>query len=85
VWTKVGCTYSSRAKRRTQSHGTCTTCPRCSSLSRAGGVIPVDGVEYPVETGDVVVIEAEKDHHARSSVEDPLVAVWYLMSPECGP
>jgi len=48
-------------------------------------VIPVDGVEYPVETGDVVVIEAEKDHHARSSVEDPLVAVWYLMSPECGP
>ena len=43
------------------------------------GVIPIDGVEYPVETGDVVIVQAGEDHHTRSSVEDPLVAAWYLM------
>lgn len=43
------------------------------------GVIPIDGVEYPVKTGDVVVVEAGEDHHTRSSVEDPLVAAWYVM------
>jgi mannose-6-phosphate isomerase-like protein (cupin superfamily) len=43
------------------------------------GVIPIDGVEYEVETGDVVIVEAGEDHHTRSSVEDPLVAAWYLM------
>ncbi len=45
------------------------------------GVIPIDGVDYPVQTGDVVVVEAGEDHHTRSSVEDPLVAAWYVMSP----
>ena len=43
------------------------------------GVIPIDGIEYAVETGDVVIGEAGEDHHTRSSVEDPLVAAWYLM------
>jgi mannose-6-phosphate isomerase-like protein (cupin superfamily) len=43
------------------------------------GVIPIDGVEYPVKTGDVVVVEAGEDHHTRSSVEDPLVSAWYVM------
>jgi len=43
------------------------------------GVIPVDGVEYPVETGDVVIVEPGEDHHTRSSDDDPLVAAWYLM------
>ena len=43
------------------------------------GVLPVDGVEHPVETGDVVIVEAGEDHHTRSSVEEPLVAAWYLM------
>ena len=43
------------------------------------GVIPIDGVDYPVQTGDVVIVEAGEDHHTRSSVEDPLVAAWYLM------
>jgi mannose-6-phosphate isomerase-like protein (cupin superfamily) len=43
------------------------------------GVIPVDGVDHPVRTGDVVIVEAGEDHHTRSSVEDPLVAAWYLM------
>ena len=45
------------------------------------GVIPIDGHEYPVETGDVVIVEAGEDHHTRSSVDDPLVAAWYLMEP----
>ena len=43
------------------------------------GVLPIDGVDHPVQTGDVVVVEAGEDHHTRSSVEDPLVAAWYLM------
>lgn len=43
------------------------------------GVIPIDGVEYPIKTGDVVLVEAGEDHHTRSSVEDPLVAAWYVM------
>jgi mannose-6-phosphate isomerase-like protein (cupin superfamily) len=43
-------------------------------------VIPIDGTEYPVETGDVVVVEAGEDHHTRSSEEDPLVAVWYVLA-----
>jgi len=43
------------------------------------GVIPIDGVDYPVKTGDIVVVEAGEDHHTRSSVDDPLVAAWYVM------
>ena len=43
------------------------------------GVIPIDGKEYPVKTGDVVIVEAGEDHHTRSSEDDPLVAAWYLM------
>lgn len=43
------------------------------------GVIPIDGVDYPVKTGDIVIVEAGEDHHTRSSVEDPLVSAWYVM------
>ena len=43
------------------------------------GVIPIDGVDYTVQTGDVVIVEAGEDHHTRSSVEDPLVSSWFLM------
>lgn len=43
------------------------------------GVIPIDGVDYPVKAGDVVIVQAGEDHHTRSSVDDPLVAAWYLM------
>ena len=43
------------------------------------GVLPIDGVEYPVKTGDVVIVEAGEDHHTRSSQDDPLVATWYVM------
>jgi mannose-6-phosphate isomerase-like protein (cupin superfamily) len=46
------------------------------------GVIPIDGVDYPVKTGDVVVVEAGEDHHTRSSVEDPLVAAWWVMESD---
>jgi len=44
------------------------------------GVLPIDGVDYPVETGDVIIVEAGEDHHTRSSVEAPLVAAWYVMA-----
>jgi uncharacterized cupin superfamily protein len=43
------------------------------------GVLPIDGVEYPIRTGDVFIVEAGEDHHTRSSVEDPLVSAWYVM------
>jgi len=43
------------------------------------GVVPIDGVEYPVKTGDVVIVKPGEDHHTRSSVEEPLVAAWYVM------
>lgn len=43
------------------------------------GVIPIDGVDYPVKTGDVVIVEAGEDHHTRSSVDDPLVSAWWVM------
>ena len=44
------------------------------------GVIPIDGVEYSVKTGDVVIVDAGEDHHTRSSADDPLVAAWYVMA-----
>jgi mannose-6-phosphate isomerase-like protein (cupin superfamily) len=44
------------------------------------GVLPIDGIEYPVQAGDVVIVEKGEDHHTRSSIDDPLVAAWYLMS-----
>jgi len=43
------------------------------------GVLPIDGVEHPVQTGDVVIVEAGEDHHTRSSEGDPLVAAWWVM------
>ena len=43
------------------------------------GVVPVDGVDHPVSTGDIVIVEAGEDHHTRSSEDDPLVAAWYLV------
>lgn len=44
------------------------------------GIIPIDGAEVPVQTGDIVIVEAGEDHHTRSSVDDPLVTAWYLMN-----
>ena len=44
------------------------------------GVLPIDGVDYAVQTGDVVIVQAGEDHHTRSSVDDPLVAAWYVMA-----
>ena len=46
------------------------------------GVIPIDGKDYPVKAGDVVVVAAGEDHHTRSSVAHPLVAAWYLTDRE---
>jgi mannose-6-phosphate isomerase-like protein (cupin superfamily) len=43
------------------------------------GSVPIDGVVYPLKTGDVVVVEAGEDHRTESSVEDPLVCAWFLM------
>lgn len=46
---------------------------------QGSGVLPIDGVDHPIKTGDVVIVEAGEDHHTRSSEDAPLVAAWYLM------
>ena len=46
---------------------------------QGAGIIPIDGVDHPIKAGDVVVVEAGEDHHTRSSVDEPLVAAWYVM------
>ena len=43
------------------------------------GLVPIDGVEYPLKTGDVVIVEPGEDHRTTSSVEDPLVVAWFVM------
>ena len=43
------------------------------------GVLPIDGVEHPIQAGDVFIVHKGEDHHTRSSIEDPLVAAWYVM------
>ncbi len=43
------------------------------------GVIPIDGVEYDLQAGDVVIVHAGEDHHTRSSADQPLVVAWYVM------
>ena len=48
------------------------------------GVLPIDGVDHPIKTGDVVVVEAGEDHHTRSSTDDPLVAAWWVMDRAAG-
>lgn len=45
---------------------------------QGSGVLPIDGTDYPVKAGDVVVVAAGEDHHTRSSSDDPLVAAWYF-------
>ncbi len=46
---------------------------------QGSGIIPIDGVDHPIQAGDVVIVAAGEDHHTRSSVEDPLVAAWYVV------
>ncbi|OPZ27365.1 MAG: HTH-type transcriptional activator RhaS [Lentisphaerae bacterium ADurb.BinA184] len=43
------------------------------------GVLPINGRDHAVRAGDVVIVAAGEDHHTCSSVEDPLVAAWYVM------
>ncbi len=43
------------------------------------GVLPIDGIDHPIQAGDVVIVHKGEDHHTRSSTEDPLVAAWYVM------
>jgi quercetin dioxygenase-like cupin family protein len=48
-------------------------------IVQGSGVLPIDGVAYPVKTGDVWLVEPGEDHHLTSSQDDPMVAVWYKM------
>ena len=42
----------------------------------------VDGVEHPLVTGDVMVIEPGEDHHLISDAEDPCVNLWLHAGPK---
>jgi mannose-6-phosphate isomerase-like protein (cupin superfamily) len=44
------------------------------------GILPIDGIDYSVQTGDVFIVEAGEDHHLRSSMDDPLVSAWWVMA-----
>ena len=46
---------------------------------QGSGVLPIDGVDHPIVTGDIIIVEKGEDHHTRSSVDDPLVTAWYVM------
>ena len=41
---------------------------------QGSGVVPFDGRNYAVRSGNVVMVATGEDHHTRSSVDDPLVA-----------
>ena len=36
----------------------------------------VDGVEHPMTTGDICIVEAGEDHHLISDEDDPCVNIW---------
>ncbi len=39
-------------------------------------VMQIEGTEYPLRTGDVVIIEPGEDHHLISDATDPCVNLW---------
>lgn len=39
-------------------------------------VMEIDGKEYPMTTGDIIVCEAGEDHHLISDTEHPCVNLW---------
>ncbi len=39
-------------------------------------VMQIDGTEYPLRTGDVVIVEPGEDHHLISDATDPCVNLW---------
>ena len=43
------------------------------------GEVLLDGKVHPLKTGDVVILEPGEDHRTLSSVDDPLVVVWFFM------
>ena len=40
------------------------------------GTLIVNDVDYPVQAGDIIIVESGEEHHTRSSIEDPLVIAW---------
>ena len=39
-------------------------------------VMQIDGAEYPLQTGDVVIIEPGEDHHLVADEADPCINLW---------
>ena len=45
-------------------------------------IMEVNGKEYPLRTGDVVIIEPGEDHHLVSDPLDPCVNLWLHACPQ---
>ncbi|MDY7011434.1 MAG: cupin domain-containing protein [Planctomycetota bacterium] len=39
-------------------------------------VMQIDGTEYPLQTGDVVIVEPGEEHHLIADAVDPCVNLW---------
>lgn len=47
------------------------------------GTMPIWDVDtFNIQTGDIIWIKAGENHHTTSSVEEPLVTVWFFVEPE---
>ena len=47
------------------------------------GTMPIWDVDtFNIQTGDIIWIKAGENHHTTSSVEEPLVTVWFFVDPE---
>ncbi len=49
---------------------------------RGRDVLPTDGMDHPIETGDVVIVEAGEHHRVRGSSDAPPVSAWRVMAPQ---
>lgn len=45
------------------------------------GSMEIDGSHYPVQAGDVVIVEPGEDHHLHSSIDEPIVTLWCHAGP----
>ncbi|MBN1525447.1 MAG: cupin domain-containing protein [Spirochaetales bacterium] len=44
------------------------------------GIMELEGDEYPLFTGDVMIVEPGEDHHLVIDEQDPCVIVWFHAS-----
>lgn len=59
-------------------HGDC----EAFIILQGKGLIEINGQCETIGSGDVLIVEPGEDHHVISSVEDPIVTVWFHASAE---